>query len=208
MDKIDEHDDAEHRAAQPTRQEVIVTVVERDDKGDAIGVKLVRLGKGRLVLTASASAIVISCGSPAPVLAGGDDTLQPTASSRAGGSGDGDPSTAAEYREVLGMTCQRKAAKLERVHVANPDATPIGELVDVLQDQLTQIIALNPPEELADDHARLVAAFKDRVALLSRVSGDSEDSSDQVDALLAQADAFAVQVDDAYRALGVPECAS
>ena len=195
-------------AGLPAGREIIFTAVERDDNGHAIGVEIVHLGREKLVLTASATALLISCSASPPVVAGGDGALRPTTSARADTTGAGGPLSPTGYRDALLATCQEKGAKLERVFAANPDGTPIGELVNVLQDQLTQITALNPPDDLADEQARLVTAYQDRVSLLRRVSTQKDVGAEQRDALLAQADAFAVQVDDAYRALGVPECAS
>lgn len=176
---------------------------ELDGNGNLIGVKMVRVGAGTLVVAASAAAAAITFG---VVTATGTNGGHNAATS-GNGSGTTAPS-ASTYRADLAAACRDATAKLKLIYQANTEATPVGELGDVLAEQFDQMSAATPPDELATNHEALLKATRDRVTVLRQIATSPNMSDTDVMAAMRAADGFAQQMNAEFRTLEVTECAT
>lgn len=115
--------------------------------------------------------------------------------------------TEVQYKGKVGTICSDAKARARRILELRPQETVLGLVVQIEQDEETQIAKLQPPEKLKNVHADVVSVWQRRISLLDSIDHRlSQLGGNELGTELAAADKLAAGLNESFKSLGVPEC--
>lgn len=115
--------------------------------------------------------------------------------------------TAGQYQAQLSQICLDGKEEARRVVELKAQATRFGVAIKIEQDEVNQVKALAPPDQLSEVHEKMIAVWERRVGLLeSTYQRLAQLKDNELESELAAADRLAEELARDFKSLGVPEC--